>query len=120
MAIITKFRSYSDGPLCRSHRETSEYVSTLILLSSVKIVSKSLNRKDVQFGLDRAHVFIIDRYFACKRESLFLVLFVAQFLSRYCRPVKADLFFCQNDSGHFEDTYTNGMQNYAFIRGTLY
>ena len=78
--------------LCRSHNETSQCVSTLICQSSVTIILQFLNRKSAQFGLDRAHVFMVDGYFACKRESFFFVLFVSQLLSLYCLQVKADLF----------------------------
>ena len=33
------------------------------MLSSFKIISKSLNGKNVQFGLDRAYVFVVGRHF---------------------------------------------------------
>ena len=90
---MTQVRSYFlVNRLWQYHYETSQCVSKLVLPLSVKIISKSLNRKNLQFGLDRAHVFIVDRYVVCKRESFFLVLFVAQFLSRYCLGIKADLF----------------------------
>ena len=34
-----------------------QYVSKFMSLWSVKVISKFLNRNDVQFGLDLAHVF---------------------------------------------------------------
>ena len=49
--------------LWRSRHETSQHISKSISWSNVKIISKSLFWKDVQFGLDRAHVFTVDRYF---------------------------------------------------------
>ena len=52
--------------LWRSRHGTSQYVSKLISLSSVKIILKLLNGKYVEFGLDRAHV--------CHSSSLFCVV----------------------------------------------
>ena len=46
-----------------SHNETSRSVSKLMSTPSVKIILKSLYRNNVQFGLNRAHVLIVDRYF---------------------------------------------------------
>ena len=43
--------------LWRSHNETSQYASILISLLNVKTISKSLNRNNVLFGIDWAHVF---------------------------------------------------------------
>ena len=77
--------------LWQSHHEILQYICKLISLRSVKIISKSLDRKDVRFGLDREHVFIVDCHFVCKRESFFMLI-VAQFLSQVCLRVKADFF----------------------------
>ena len=38
--------------LWRFHHETLQYVCKLISLSSVKMISKSLDGKDVEFGLN--------------------------------------------------------------------
>ena len=89
---MTRVHRYSDGPFMTFPHQTLKYVRTLISLSSVKILSKSLNRKGVQFGLDRAHVFIVNRYFACKRESFFLCFMSLNFY-RDIACVKKRIFF---------------------------
>ena len=60
---MTPVDSYFDRPFVSVNHATSQYLITSILLSSVKIISKSLNRKHGQFRSDRACVFIVDRYF---------------------------------------------------------
>ena len=57
--------------LWRSLHETLQYVSQLIWLLSVKIISKSLGWKDAQLGLDRAHVFMVDCHFYLQTRELF-------------------------------------------------
>ena len=74
----------------------------MISLSSVRIISKSLNGKDVQIGLDRAHVFHSCSLICLETKELFSCAYCRSIFSASLRASKADVFFCQIDSGGVE------------------